>query len=422
MAHRNIALTSQSRFLFYTLGLAYISTGILAVLPGTAILALAANTGVSLAVVGWAFTGSASGFTVGAWIAGILVSRVNARYLLMIGLGLMALTSAVTPWTNSFTVLLGSQFVRGIGFGFVDVSVNAIVTLAFASTLSETLNNVHSTYGIGALIGPLLLSFSLQLLNSVGWAFVIGSVLGAMTVVLLMQQRVPDLPQKDETESEARVFSTRKILLSGLLWLLALQLALYVGAEIGFGNWIVTAVSKSATISLALAAPAATFFSLGLTLGRLASGLVLRRNWLTEKALLYTGILGGTVSGLIVALFPGQIVVSFGVSGLVGFFYGPLFPGIMAIASRWFVHALGLVSSVMLISTGVLAMILPAAMGMLIPPLGMHWALVIPALTCSLIAVPLALAMRQQRGGSAGEMAKNLQDGNIPQGQNMSGT
>src|SRR5947209_19470107 len=109
----------------------------------------------------------------------------------MIGLGLMSLTSAVTPWTNSFPVLLGSQFVRGFGFGFVDVSVNAIVTLAFAGTLGETLNNVHSAYGIGALVGPLLLSLSLQLLNSVGWAFVIGSVLGAMTIALLMQQRVP---------------------------------------------------------------------------------------------------------------------------------------------------------------------------------------------------------------------------------------
>src|SRR5947209_14726932 len=138
MAHRTLALTSRSRFLFYTLGLAYISTGILAVLPGASILALATNTKVSLAVVGWAFTGSASGFTAGAWIAGILVSRVNSRYLLMIGLGLMSLTSAVTPWTNSFPVLLGSQFVRGFGFGFVDVSVNAIVTLAFAGTLGRS--------------------------------------------------------------------------------------------------------------------------------------------------------------------------------------------------------------------------------------------------------------------------------------------
>ena len=91
-----------------------------------------------------------------------------------------------------------------------------------------------------------------------------------------------------------------------------------------------------------------------------------------------------------------NIVISFVASALVGLFYGPLFPGIMAIASRWFVHALGIVSSVMLVSTGAAGMILPALMGVLIPTIGVNWVMVIPAAACLLIAIPLILAIRQQ--------------------------
>ena len=54
----------------------------------------------------------------------------------------------------------------------------------------------------------------------------------------------------------------RNVFLEPLLWFMALQIALYVGAELGFGSWIVTVLSQSAAISLALAAPAATAFLL----------------------------------------------------------------------------------------------------------------------------------------------------------------
>jgi fucose permease len=178
---------------------------------------------------------------------------------------------------------------------------------------------------------------------------------------------------------------------------MALQIALYVGAELGFASWIVTVLSQSAAISLALAAPAATAFFLGLTIGRLLGGQVLRRGLLNENQLLYISILGGFFSGIVVAIFPGQIVVSFGASVLVGLFYGPLFPGIMAMASRQFVNNIGIVSSVMLVSTGSAAMVLPALMGILIPVIGINWVLVFPASCCLLIIVPLILASRQQR-------------------------
>ncbi len=178
---------------------------------------------------------------------------------------------------------------------------------------------------------------------------------------------------------------------------MALQIALYVGAELGFGNWIVTVISQSATISIALAAPAATAFFFGLTTGRLLGGQILRRGLLSENQLLYVSMLGGFTSGIVVAFFPTRLIVSFGASAFVGLFYGPLFPGIMAMASRQFSSSIGIVSSVMLVSTGAAGMISPALMGILIPIIGINWVLLFPAICCLLIIGPLFLANRRQQ-------------------------
>ena len=61
---------------------------------------------------------------------------------------------------------------------------------------------------------------------------------------------------------------------------MVLQVSLFAAAEIGFGNWIVTAVSQSAAVSLAQAAPVATAFFLGLMAGRFGGAQVLRRGWM----------------------------------------------------------------------------------------------------------------------------------------------
>jgi len=385
------------RLLFYTLFLAYICAGIISVLPGASLLLLAGNTHVSLAIAGSSFTLTALGFVIGVLIAGLLSTKLNSKYILMGGVGLMSLAGAIIPVTHSFPMLLIAQLIKGVGFGLIDVSINTIVTLTFRDTLGETLNNVHSSYGIGALVGPLLLSLSLQMLNEAIWAYLVGAITGFVVIFLLLRQAVPAIPTRNEDQQQQQPSLSRNVFRQPLLWLMALQIALYVGAEIGFGNWIVTAVSQSAAISLALAAPVATAFFLGLTIGRLFGGQVLKRGLLSEEQLLYFSILGGFISGLMVAIFPGQIVVSFGASALVGFFYGPLFPGIMAIASRQFINSIGIVSSVMLVSTGAAAMVLPALMGILIPLFGINWVLALPALCCLLIIVPFTLAVRQQR-------------------------
>ena len=391
---------SPRRLLTATLGLTYVGTGILSALPGASLIQLARNTHVSLEVAGGMFTVSAFGFMLGAVLTGTLTRYAKPKYLLALGLALLGTGSLTTVQASSFPILLVGQILKGFGFGFIDISLNAIATMTFRDTLSEKLNIIHGMYGLGALLGPAILASGLQFFHSLSLAYYVGALVAVLTVMLILAQRVPELPRVEKSDKQAKAANARalrSVLGQGLLWLMVLQISIYASAEVGFGNWIVTAVSQSARISLVLAAPVATAFYIGLTAGRLGGAQVLRRAWLSETRLLFMALLGGTLCGAVVALFPGQPLICYGASALVGCFYGPLFPSIMAITSRRFVHVIGPVSSVMMIGTGAASMIVPAAMGVLIPVIGINWVIAIPAFCCLVVMTPMLLANRAQR-------------------------
>src|SRR6266852_8484531 len=205
------SLRQNRRLLFYTLFLAYICAGIISILPGAPLLLLADNTHVSLAIAGSSFTLSALGFVIGVLIAGLLSTKLNSKYILMAGVVLMSVAGVILPWTNSFSILLIAQLIKGVGFGLIDVSINTIVTLAFQDTLGETLNNVHSSYGIGALSGPLLLSLSLQMLNEALWAYLVGAVVGFVVIFLLIRQTVPEIPTQNVKQRQQQPSLSRNV-------------------------------------------------------------------------------------------------------------------------------------------------------------------------------------------------------------------
>ncbi|HZS79615.1 MAG TPA: MFS transporter [Ktedonobacteraceae bacterium] len=391
------AFTSR-RLLFFTLYFTYIAVGIIGILPGPTLPLLASHTGIALDAAGWIFTGAAFGFACGVMLAGMLSRRFAPKYIVMSGLFLMGLTALITPITHSFPVLLTTQFVAGVGFGFLDVSINLLVTYSFHDTLGETLNNLHSSYCIGALLGPLLLSLVLTVLHNATWAYVIGTFIAIGCILSLVRQQPPTtIPDRARASSQTSPTYSQSILRQPLLWFMALQFFFYVAAEVGFSSWIVTAISQSAVISLAVAAPVATAFWTGQTAGRLLGAQIIKRGIFTEQRLVYLCIFGGGLSGLLIASFPSQLIISFIGSAIFGLCTGPLFPSLMAIASRWFVHALGAVSSVLLICCGLSGMIFPAFMGMLIPTLGISWVIAIPALACLGVAPPFWLALRKQQ-------------------------
>lgn len=392
---------SNRRLILMTLGLAYIALGMLGVLPEVSLIQLASNTHVSLEVAGSMFTISSIGGMLGVVLSGFLIRSIKPKYLLMLGLFFVGSGSITIALTSSFPALLLGQMVVGLAFGFIDISLNTMATLAFQETLSSDLNTIHGLFGLGALLGPLILAFGLQFFKRLELSYFVGVGVAAITILLVLGQQLPELPRRATNVQQKRAANRERqnVLRQGFLWLMVLQLSISSAAQMGFRSWFVTAVSQSAAISLALAAPVATTFFLGTTAGQFFGARVLRRGWISEKHFLYTALLGGFFWSVIAAMFTGHVLISYVASALVGCFYGPLYPSIMAITSRRFVHAIGPVSSILIISTDVSSMIVPSAMGLLIPALGINWVMAIPALCCAFAVLPMALANRAHPQG-----------------------
>jgi len=122
---------------------------------------------------------------------------------------------------------------------------------------------------------------------------------------------------------------------------------------------------------------------------RFGGAQVLKCGWMREAFLLSTALCGSVLCGIIIAIFSGQVLVTYAASVLVGCCQGPLEPSIMALTSRRFQHAIDSVSSLLIISTNVTSMLVPTAMGLLIP-----------ALCCAFAVLPMQFSNRMQPSGA----------------------
>lgn len=389
---------NKRRLLLLTLGLTYIAIGILGSLPGASLIQLASNTNVALEVAGSMFAIGAFGSMLGIILSGILMRYLQPKYILLLGLFFLGSGSMAIVLAKAFPVLLCGQIVVGLGFGFIDPSLNTVATLTFQKRLAFELNILHGLFGLGSLLGPLILAFGLHFFQSLKLSYFTGVGVVAITTVLLFSQRLPKLERQKANVQQKRAASSERlnVLREGLLWLMVFQMSIFAAAEIGFGNWIVTAVSQSAEITLAQAAPVATAFFLGLLAGRFGGAQLLKSGWMNEQTLLYAAVCGSVLCGTIVVMFSGKVLIAYVASALVGCCYGPLEPGMMAITSRRYVRAIDLVSSILIISTNATSILVLATMGLLIPILGINRVIAIPTLCCAIALLLMRLTNRAQ--------------------------
>src|SRR2546428_120379 len=191
----NITLPNR-RLLLTTLGLTYITIGMLGALPAASLIRLASNTHVSLEVAGFMVTLSALFALLRAVLCGFLMGNRKNQYLLMLGLFFLGFWFTTIALTSSFPVLLIGQMLKGLGFGFIDISLNTIATMAFQDTLSSDLNTLHGLFGLGSLLGPLILAFGLQFFKSLELSYFVGAGVAAITILLVLLQQLPELARQ----------------------------------------------------------------------------------------------------------------------------------------------------------------------------------------------------------------------------------
>ncbi|GCE07970.1 MFS transporter [Dictyobacter aurantiacus] len=398
-------IRTNQTLLFFACCFTFIANGLLGVLPAASLVVLAQNTHTETSTAGLIFTVSSSGTIVAVVVSNALIKRLGSKAVVIAGLAGLIASSIMIPLAQQFNVWLAAEMLQGMSIGLINIGVIMTLTLNFGDRLGEKLNMLHGSVGMGSLLAPIFLSYALSFTGSALAAFIVTALVGLLCLstfyVLRFQTRaarrnishaVYEAPQPSlMPDRPGPAFK------QSLLWLIALQVCLYVGAEAGFSNWVITAISKEANISVQMTTPAATLFWIGITSGRMAVARFMKRGHLTNAQLLYISMLGGAACGVLLIACMQVPIVCFVASFGVGLFLGPIFPTLQAIATRRFDRVPALVSSVVMVSSGFAGMTIPLSMGMLIPQIGAREVMMIPALLCLLVAFPYYLANRKEQ-------------------------
>lgn len=317
--------------------LTFVLVGVEVGVGGVLLPAQSADYGIGKATIGLIFFTFSAGFSLGGFTSGPLIHRVGVRATLGVG-GAVSIVAALAIATRPpFVVLLAVQALVGYGNGLMESVFNAhLARLPSSTTL---LNRLHAFFGVGALLGPQLAVWMVGFAHwTVVWLVLGLACLPLLAGFLIFYPRREIGTANPAAEGVTAADPPRAGLLSAALRLPAVLLgsaflSVYVGLEIGVGNWEYSFLVEGYAFTSEAAGLTASGYWLGLTAGRFLISPVATRAGLSATAMSMVCLIGVTLVSVVIWAVPVSIVA--GVCfALLGFFLGPLFPTAMAVVPQ----------------------------------------------------------------------------------------
>lgn len=208
--------------------------------------------------------------SIGYLTASIGYGRLHTRFgtgvLILTGAGLIAGGVAGIAFAHQWSVVVLSAAVIGLGGGLVDTGLNAHAALAFDV---GSINLLHACYGLGATLGPGVITMSLVVSDVWRGGYAVLAILQVVSTVAIWKWRTQWAGAEPETgiERHAGGRPLAKALLLVLFFL-------YTGLEVGTGQWAFTLLREGRGMATAAAGTWVAVYWAGLTAGRFGFGIV----------------------------------------------------------------------------------------------------------------------------------------------------
>ena len=296
---------------------------------------LAEQASSSLSVIGGVITFLFLGALIAQICAGPLNDRFGQKILLIISLVLLG--TGIIGFINArdLTVMFIFIFFAGLGQGGVDLGGNLLVANAYPKSNTSVLNLLHFFFGVGAFIGPALVSLASSLNRSgliIHW--ISAAVFLIISFILVFFYQNPLTMKNDIDLVHEKIPDNFKIYRSPLIWLLGIMLLIFVGTEYGLGSWITNYMKTTTKMALQNGALVTSAYWGALAIGRLVSAIATRR--LTRIQLLAIAISSSLIGGIGLLVTNGLIVPTIICLVWISFSYGTVMPTAFAIAASAF--------------------------------------------------------------------------------------
>jgi len=340
--------------------LGFILLGMGGAITGPLLVELAAQTGSELSQISVIFTTGSLGYFVGSTLGGQLYDKYPAHRLMAILLLLSAAATALAPLMTWLWLLSGLFFLTSVAAGAVDVGGNTLLIWLHRDKVGPFMNGLHFAFGLGATLSPLLVVPIMRWRGGIAWVYWMLALLNLPVALILFNLPSPPSIVEDEAENGKRV----DYLLVGLI---AAFLFLYVGAEMGFGNWIAAYAQGMDLADAATAAYLTSAFWGVFTVGRLVA-IPIAAVW-QPRRILWTNLIGALASLALIVLLPGATWALWVGAMALGFFLASTFPTVFSLAERH-LSLTGKLTSIFFVGISFGGMILPWLMGQLFDGVG----------------------------------------------------
>jgi len=313
---------------------AFIALGLPDGLLGVAWPSIRASFSIPVDAIGLLLSAAVAGYLTSSFLSGPLVARLGVGNVLaascaMTGVGLIGYTLVPAWW---MMVLLG--VLAGLGAGAIDAGLNTYVAAYFSEGLMQWL---HASYGIGATLGPIIMTVTLTTLNSwrVGYSVVGGFqlVLAACFILTLPIWKQKEAPAESIVPKRLTDYKTplSKTVRQPIVWLSVLLFFLYTGSEGSLGTWAYTLLVESRGIRPEVAGLWAGSYWATFTVGRVVAGLYARR---VGVNLLVLGSLVAALLGAVILWWDPTDMANLVAVAMIGFAIAPIFPALMSGTSQ----------------------------------------------------------------------------------------
>lgn len=304
---------------------AFISLGLPDALLGAAWPAMQPDFGVPFSFAGILQIIISGGTIVSSINSGRLLKRFGTGRVTAFSVGMTAFSLLGFSFFPSFGWLLVAAIPLGLGAGSVDAGLNAFIAEHYES---RHMSWLHSFWGVGALAGPLVLSFFFR--RGASWrnGYFLIAILQCVLVLLLvfsipLWAKVHSSSHDEKTATPSKIPSLGAVIRMPNVMFALLTFLFYCGIEASMGLWGGSFLVKVKGFNPASAAIWVSAFYGSITLGRFITGFVTFK--IRNIDLIRWG--GATILlGIFLILVPVPVAVTLVGFLLVGFGCAPIFP------------------------------------------------------------------------------------------------
>ena len=301
--------------------LAFISLGLPDGLLGAAWPVMHTQIGAQISWAGIVSLIGCAGTIVSSLLSHRLTSRFGCGKVTAVSVFMTAVALIGFSVSDSFWMVCLCAVPYGLGAGGVDAALNNYVALHYES---KHMSWLHCMWGIGAAIGPYIMSYALS--GEIGWPMgyrYVGGIQILLTVFLFLSLPLWKGSHGQQQEPKSKPLSLRQILgISGAKDVIVVFFC-YCALEAVTGLWSATYLVTHKAYAEELAAGLAALFYVGITAGRFVSGFVTMK--LSDTAMIRLG-LGILAVGVITMMLPLGVVGAALSLLLLGLGCAPIYP------------------------------------------------------------------------------------------------